>query len=65
MPVAGEAMVTAQAATLLAWDAGCLLFSAAVAASTAPYVPRSRQPVTGVPVRTRRSIRNLSFVSRV
>ena len=49
-PDAGEAMVAAQAATLLAWDAGSLLFSAAVAAFVAPYVPPSSRPAIGVPL---------------
>ena len=46
-PVAGEAMVTAQAATLLAWDAGSLLLSAAVTAFNAPYVKPSNRPAIG------------------
>ena len=40
-------MVTAQAATLLAWDAGSLLCSAAVAAFVAPYVPPGSRPAIG------------------
>ena len=45
---AGEAMLTAQAATLLAWDAGSLLAGAAVASFMAPYVPPSSRSAVGM-----------------
>jgi len=40
-------MVTAQAATLLAWDAGSLLLSAGATAFNAPYVPPGSRPAIG------------------
>ncbi len=43
-------MVTAQAATLLAWDASSLLLSAAVTAFNAPYVPPGSRPAIGAPL---------------
>ena len=45
-------MVTAQAAALLAWDAGSIIVSSQYAAFVAPYVPPGSRAAVGVPMLT-------------